>query len=136
VDDDKVLPGVRGFETALVGYMLPHPKLKSANLNKMNPYFPEILLREDGREVRFPENHHVTEDYLWSYSRSEGKVPPRKRMYDAEGRFQDPLGNTNLTYAEDAYRDAALDFVRASQNRPFFLYYATLLPHSPLGIHI
>jgi len=135
VDDDKLLPGARGFDTALVGYMVAHPELKSANLNKMNPYFPEILLREDGREVRFPENQKVTEEYVWSYGHSNQREPARTRMYDPEGHFKDPEGNTNLTFSEDVYRDAALDFLRASKDEPFFLYYATALPHSPIGIN-
>jgi arylsulfatase A-like enzyme len=127
-DDDKILPGKRGFDMAMIGYMLAGP------LNKMNPYFPQTMRREDGSEVRFPENSNVDDQYVWSYGPSAGREDARTRMYDAEGRFKDKLGNTQVTYSEDVYREAALAFLRANRDKPFFLYYATPLVHSPIGV--
>ena len=123
-DDNKTYPAKRGFDTALIGYMIDGP------LNKMNPYFPQTMRREDGSEVRFPENAGVDDKYVWSY----GTNDTRTRMYDGEGLFKDKSGNTNVTYSEDVYREAALKFLRAGTDKPFFLYYATPLVHGPLGI--
>jgi arylsulfatase A-like enzyme len=43
-------------------------------------------------------------------------------------------------YSEDLFQKEALTFIRKNKNKPFFLYYATQLPHGPcitpdLGVH-
>jgi arylsulfatase A-like enzyme len=43
-------------------------------------------------------------------------------------------GFTGKTYAPDLIGAKALDFVRANKDRPFFLYYATTVPHLALQV--
>jgi len=37
-------------------------------------------------------------------------------------------------YCTDVYTDAALDFIQANKDRPWFVYHATNAPHSPLQV--
>lgn len=134
VDAENTLPAERGFDTALVGYMVSHRELASPNLNKMNPYFPMVMVREDGEQVSFPENRNVDDEYVWSYGSSAAREPARTRLFDAEGRFKDKTGSIDVTYAEDVYRREALAFLRSKRDQPFLLLYATPLPHSPIGV--
>ena len=41
---------------------------------------------------------------------------------------------TGTEYAPDLITEQALDFVRANKDRPFFLYYATTVPHLALQV--
>ncbi len=58
-------------------------------------------------------------------------------LYNDDRRFDLP-GNTgkgvSKTYAQNLIADEALKFVRANQDRPFFLYYAITLPHGNFEI--
>ena len=38
------------------------------------------------------------------------------------------------TYAPDLMAEEALDFIRREKDRPFFLYYATPVPHAALQV--
>ncbi|MDE0624857.1 MAG: sulfatase [Bryobacterales bacterium] len=52
-------------------------------------------------------------------------------VYRNEERIQESAGVDDLTRR---YTDAALDFIRASQDRPFFLYIAHTMAHVVLGV--
>ena len=54
-----------------------------------------------------------------------GDDPSDPRSYD---RFKGP------DYAPDRINGQALEFIRANRNRPFFLYYPTIIPH--LALHV
>ncbi len=54
-----------------------------------------------------------------------GDDPSDPRSYD---RFKGP------GYAPDRINGQALEFIRANRNRPFFLYYPTIIPH--LALHV
>ncbi len=43
-------------------------------------------------------------------------------------------GPSGKQYAPDLFRDEALEFIRENKDRPFFLYYATTLPHLALQV--
>ncbi len=94
-------------------------------------FFPEYLM-ENGRRVPLPENVGFNMDRV--YARNKDKPGNHDNTYDAEGRLvpdgvADPA---RASYSEYLVRDAALRFIRDQKDGPFFLYYATQLPHGPL----
>lgn len=112
------MPWHRGFEVCRIGYSFG-----------LNPHFPHQLETGDTTEIPLPENSGVDDDYMSKNYRSAA-------MYDAQGRFVDKTGQdcSHLRYAEDLYREAAVQFIRDHQSKPFFLYYATPLMHGPLAV--
>jgi len=97
-------------------------------------FFPDYVM-VDGRERLLPENHGFDMKRLYTYnSRPVDRLDGVENQYDDRGRLvpdgvADP---TKAKYSEYLFRDAARDFIRRSAERPFFLYYATQLPHGPL----
>ncbi len=85
--------------------------------------------------------HSYYPSYLWSDDRritldndppvpghaglSPGADPADPRSYD---RFK------GKDYAPDRIHEQALAFIRANQDRPFFLYYPTIIPHVALHV--
>ena len=68
---------------------------------------------------RHAHNHYPT--YLW---RNDKKIT-------IEGNDGGPTGKQ---YAPDLFEAEALDFIRANKDRPFFLFYATTVPHLALQV--
>jgi arylsulfatase len=61
-------------------------------------------------------------------------VPPHANLEDDADR-NDPLSYEDfelIDYAPELMHNEALNFIEKNQNRPFFLYYASPLPHVPL----
>jgi arylsulfatase A-like enzyme len=82
--------------------------------------YPEFLYHNQER-VYFPENgtHHLIENYKG------------KQTYDENGRCH-PLGiedPSKAKYAFDVYCEKSLEFVRANNENPFFLYLSYTPPH-------
>ncbi|MBK7642817.1 MAG: sulfatase-like hydrolase/transferase [Planctomycetes bacterium] len=46
----------------------------------------------------------------------------------------DPQKSSGASYSPDLMREEALEFVRKNADRPFFLYYATTVPHVALQV--
>lgn len=85
--------------------------------------------------------HSYYPSYLWDNDRhfalnndpevpghdslAEGADPENPRSYD---RFK------GQDYAPDRINKAALDFIRDNRDRPFFLYYPTIIPHVALHV--
>ena len=65
--------------------------------------------------------HHYYPPYLW---RNKEKV-------FLEGNDGGPTGKE---YAPDLFRDEVLKFIEGNKDEPFFLYYATTIPHLPLQV--
>ncbi len=65
--------------------------------------------------------HNYYPRYLWKN---------RKRVW-LEGNTR---GLTGKYYAPDLFCSEALAFIRKNKDRPFFLYYATTVPHLPLQV--
>jgi arylsulfatase A-like enzyme len=61
-----------------------------------------------------------------------------QRLYRDHDRFQlagnEPGKTSSAIYAPDLMREEALAFVRQNAQRPFFLYFATTLPHAALQV--
>jgi arylsulfatase A-like enzyme len=84
--------------------------------------------------------HNYYPTSLWDNARSvplnnphfsaHQKLPPGADA-NSPGSYR---GYTGKDYAPDLIRDAALAFVRSNATRPFFLYYATTVPHLALQV--
>ncbi len=81
-------------------------------------YYPTHLWR-DGRKEMLPGNK-------WFSSHQKLKEPPADPS--AYARFR------GKRYAPDLMIDDALRFVRAHKDQPFFLYFATTVPHAALQV--
>jgi arylsulfatase A-like enzyme len=112
------VPYKKGFDFAF-GYY---------DQRRAHTYYPEFLYR-NAEKVPLPQN--VGFDMRRAYRHTGDD---KAHEYDAEGRFV-PCGVTDpakASYSEDLIVAEALQFIRASRDRPFFLYYATQLPHGPV----
>ncbi|MGD9857886.1 MAG: arylsulfatase [Planctomycetaceae bacterium] len=83
-------------------------------------YYPAFLWN-DNRRIALNNNPEVP----GHASLPQGADPLDPRSYD---RFK------GRDYAPDRINEQALDFVRANRDRPFFLYYPTIIPHVALHV--
>lgn len=83
-------------------------------------YYPSYLWSNDGR-VRLDNDPPVP----GHADLPEGADPNDPRSYD---RFK------GRDYAPDRIHRQALQFIRANKDRPFFLYYPTIIPHVALHV--
>lgn len=83
-------------------------------------YYPETLW-SDNKRVRLRNNPAVP----GHASLAKGADPVDPRSYDVF-KGQD--------YAPDRINEQALGFIRSHRNRPFFLYYPTIIPHVALHV--
>jgi len=80
--------------------------------------------------------HNYYIDYLWDNGQKvplNNPVPPRKPRLAEGADPNDPKSYEPFLqgkdYAPDLIGEQALAFVRANKDRPFFLYYPTVVPH-------
>ncbi len=84
-----------------------------------------------------PLNQGFDRFYGYNCQRHAHNLYPRYLVSDCENM---PLpgntgkGPTGQTYAPQCIADEALKFVRANKDRPFFLYYPTVIPHLALQV--
>lgn len=96
-------------------------------------YFPHWMMK-NGRVVPIPENYGFNMKRVYRYNaRPVDNLDGVENTYDAKGRLipdgvQDP---GRAKYSEDLFQQQALTFIREHFDTPFFLYYATQLPHGP-----
>jgi len=96
---------------------------------RAHTYYPEYLYC-NAEKIPLPQN--VGFDMRRAYRHNAGD--DKAHEYDARGNFiprgvKDPK---KVSYSEDLILAEALKFIRAGKARPFFLYYATQLPHGPV----
>ncbi len=98
---------------------------------RAHTFFPEFLVR-NGERIEVPENRGFDMARL-----RKVHAPGNGNRYDADGRLvadgtPDPRA---ASYSEDLILRSACDFIREQGGEtgaaPFFLYYATQLPHGP-----
>jgi len=96
-------------------------------------FFPNYLMR-NGKVEQHPENHGFNMRRLYQYnSRPTDRLEDATNHYDENGRLvpdgvPDPA---KASHSEDLFQREALAFIRRKRDGPFFLYYATQLPHGP-----
>lgn len=101
-------------------------------------YFPTTISRNRER-INIPENQGFQMKRLYRYD-SDRKQPPTPKdfwtRYQADGKLD--LTNLGITepakakYSQDLVQEAALSFLQQKDHRPFFLFYATQIPHGPV----
>ena len=114
------VPHKQGFDLAF-GYY---------DQRRAHTFFPEFLYRNEKR-IELPENVGFDMQNAYRHTRQDDA-----HQYDGEGNFlaQGVRDPKKLAYSEDLIRDEALQFIRRHQEGPFFLYYATQLPHGPVVV--
>ena len=96
-------------------------------------FFPHYLMR-NGKPEPIPENYGFNMKRVKTYnSRPVDRLDDVKNRYDENGRLV-PEGIPNADaakYSENLFQKEALRFISENKDNPFFLYYATQLPHGP-----
>lgn len=118
-------PDRQGFDQAFGFY----------DQRRAHTYYPHFLY-DNGRKVPYPANFGFDMARLYDDNQTPPAERDSQRLYDAAGRFVPPgvPDPAQAVYSENEIERAALEFVRHSTGRPFFLYFATQLPHGPVVI--
>lgn len=92
-------------------------------------YFPYYLM-ENGEVIPLPENYGY--DMRNSYAHS--RTPAGLHEYDEKGKIipkgvKDPA---KAIFSQNLIQEKAMQFINDNQDKPFFLYYPTQLPHGPV----
>jgi len=97
-------------------------------------YYPDFMM-ENGKRIVLPENHGFNMSRVYAYNRRPaGRLKGVENRYDDRGRLV-PDGVADPAKAKNSQtliQQAALGFLRRNHKRPFFLYYATQIPHGPV----
>lgn len=118
--EDEGAPFRQGFDYTFGFY----------NQSRAHSFYPDFL-EENERQVELLGNKGFDMKLLYAHSR--GKYDNR---YDDEGRYLPP-GVADPAKAQNSQtliHAAGLDFIRRTKDGPFFLYYATQLPHGPVVV--
>jgi arylsulfatase A-like enzyme len=75
------------------------------------------------------DQHHAHNYYPAFLHRGEERVP-LKNVVPGSGEFGSGVATKKVEYSADLILDEALGFVDRHRDGPFFLYYATTLPHA------
>ena len=125
-------PGKQGFDFSY-GYY---------DQARAHGFFPHYLMR-NGKPEPIPENYGFNMKRVKTYNgRSLDRLDEVMNVYDENGRLvPDGIPDTDAAkYSENLFQKEALSFISEHKDKPFFLYYATQLPHGPcitpdLGIY-
>ena len=99
---------------------------------RAHTFFPHYLYR-NGARIVYPGNLGFDMEHLYEDNRTRAAARDTAEHYDRDGRLVPPgvPDPAKAVYSEDVIEAAAADFVRRNRERPFFLYFATQLPHGP-----
>jgi arylsulfatase A-like enzyme len=112
------VPYKQGFDTAFGFY----------DQTTAHGYFPDYLHRNEVK-VEYPENFGYDMARTYRHTKDDSA-----HSYDANGNYiasgvKDPA---KVIYSERLFQAEAARFIEQNRNGPFFLYYATQLPHGPV----
>ena len=93
-------------------------------------FFPHYLMR-NGKAEPIPANYGFNMERV--YRHTGDRTGKYDNTYDEHGRLlpdgvEDPK---TAKYSENLFQDEAIRFIKNNRDKPFFLYYATQLPHGP-----
>ncbi len=116
-------PDKQGFDEAFGFY----------DQRRAHTFFPNYLYR-NGRKIDYPANYGFDMARIYEDNRTPAARRNSASHYDSEGRLIPPgiADPAAAVYSEDVIEEAAVRFVRSNRARPFFLYFATQLPHGPV----
>jgi arylsulfatase A-like enzyme len=97
---------------------------------RAHTFFPHYLMR-NGKPQPLPENYGFNMNR--QYRHNTDKSGEYDNKYDDNGKLipygiKDP---SKAKHSEDLFQKDAITFIRKNKDKPFFLYYATQLPHGP-----
>jgi len=101
--------------------------------SRAHGYFPNYLMK-DGKTVPIPENYGFNMERVYEYNqRPIRELNGVRNVYNQNGHLipdgvSDP---SKAKYSENLFQSDALAFIKENKNKPFFLYYATQIPHGP-----
>lgn len=75
------------------------------------------------------DQHHA-HNYFPAYLISNESRVPLKNVVPGKGPFGIGVATTKVEYSADLIIDRALGFIERNKERPFFLYFASTLPHA------
>jgi len=98
---------------------------------RAHTYFPNYLY-ENGKRISYPANAGFDLERLYGLN-VPNPDPEKLNRYDESGKLimQDVADPAQAVFSEDPIEDNALQFIRGHKDQPFFLYFATQLPHGP-----
>lgn len=116
-------PDKQGFDEAFGFY----------DQRRAHTFFPHYLYR-NGRKIDYPGNFGFDMAHMYEDNRTAAGSRDSQTHYDSAGGLIPPgiADPSKAVYSEAVLEDAAIGFVRRNRDRPFFLYFATQLPHGPL----
>ena len=116
-------PDKQGFDEAFGFY----------DQRRAHTFFPRYLYR-NGHKIDYPGNFGFDMAHMYEDNRTPAESRDSSGHYDSEGRLLQVgiSDRSNAVYSEAVIEDAAIDFVRHYRDEPFFLYFATQLPHGPV----
>jgi len=97
---------------------------------RAHTFFPHYLMR-NGQPEPLPGNYGFNMSRV--YKHNQDKSDKYDNTYDEHGKLiPDGVKNpAKAKYSEDLFQKEALTFIGENKDKPFFLYYATQLPHGP-----
>ena len=98
---------------------------------RAHTYYPHFLY-ENGEKIQLPGNYGFDLQRLYRNNTLDPD-PADINQYDENGDLV-PVGVTDpskVEYSEALIEEKALQFVKDNKDKPFFLYFATQLPHGP-----
>ena len=119
------VPYKQGFDVAF-GY---YSQLRA------HTYYPYYLWKND-KKIDYPQNAGFNMDHRYAISKLDPATNPNLNKYDENGdiiikELADPRGGV---FSETEIEKVAMEFVREKREQPFFLYFATQIPHGPVII--
>ena len=101
-------------------------------------HMPEYLPGRQGFDFWFGNCHHqngpvkapsIARDGDTGSSTDTGRRRPWCSLYRNDTVIEE---NPDMLYFTQRFTDEAVDFIKTNKDKPFFLYYATNAPHTPL----
>jgi len=121
--ESEGVPHRQGFDLAFGFY----------DQRRAHTYYPDFLVR-NGVKIPLPQNHGFNMKRVYQYNRKPiDQLAGLENTYTPEGRLvadgvADP---SRVVNSEATFQEEALKFIRGHARSPFFLYYATQIPHGP-----
>lgn len=102
---------------------------------RAHSYYPEFLI-ENGDTVWLAENLGYDMPRMYRMNSREDPDSSLLNQYDEQGRHWPPglSSGSRGVYSESLFQTKALAFVQSTDDAPFFLYYATQIPHGPVVV--
>ena len=116
-------PDKQGFDVAFGFY----------DQRRAHTFFPRYLYANAER-IDYPGNDGFDMDHMYLDNRTKPEVRDTRKHYTADGALIPPgvADPAQAVYSQAVIEERALQFVRQRRSNPFFLYFATQLPHGPL----